>query len=115
MPRTKASTHSHKRRKRILKQAKGYRGARGRLLRAAMEAVERGWQYAYRDRRVKKRDIRQLWIIRINAAVRPHGLSYAQFMGRLKKAGILLDRKILADLAIHDPKGFQQLVEQAQS
>lgn len=114
MPRIKSSTHSHKRKKKILRHAKGYRGARGRLLRMATEAVERAWQYAYRDRKVRKRDFRCLWIVRINSAVRPYGLSYSQFMGRLKKSGITLDRKVLADLAVNDPEGFRQLVEQSQ-
>ncbi len=114
MPRVKNSLHSHKRRKRILKEAKGFRGARGRLLRVAQEAVERSLAYAYRDRKVKKREFRSLWINRINAAVRPHGLSYSQFIGQLKTAGVGLDRKSLADLAVHDPEGFRQVIEQVQ-
>ena len=115
MPRVRNSLHSHKRRKKVLKNAKGFRGARGRLLRLAMEAVERSWNYAYRDRKVKKRDFRSLWIVRINSAVRPYGLSYSQFMGGLKTAGIGLDRKSLADLAVSDPDGFKQIVEQVQA
>jgi len=114
MPRTKASLTAHKRKKRILKNAKGYRGARGSLLRIATEAVERGWQFAYRDRKNKKRTFRNLWIVRINSAVRPLGLSYSQFMGRLRKANISVDRKMLADMAINDPEGLRQLVDQTQ-
>ena len=114
MPRTKASSTAHKRKKRILKNAKGYRGARGSLLRIATEAVERGWQFAYRDRKNKKRTFRNLWIIRINSAVRPFGLSYSQFMGRLKKADVVLDRKVLADMAVNDPDGFRHIIEQTQ-
>lgn len=114
MPRSKASATAHKRKKRILKQAKGYRGARGRLLRMAQEAVERGWKFAYRDRKVKKRTFRNLWVVRINSAVRPFGLSYSQFMGRLKKSDVTLDRKVLADMAVNDPDGFRQIIEQTQ-
>lgn len=114
MPRSKASATAHKRKKRILKAAKGYRGARGRLLRIAHEAVERGWQFAYRDRKVKKRTFRNLWVVRINSAVRPYGLSYSQFMGRLKQAGVNLDRKVLANMAVNDPDAFRQIVEQTQ-
>lgn len=113
MPRVKNSLHSHKRRKKVLKQAKGFRGARGRLLRIAQEAVDRAFSYAYRDRKVRKRTFRNLWVVRINSAVRPYGISYSQFMGRLKTARIQLDRKILADMAVHDPEGFRQIVEQA--
>jgi len=114
MPRSKASVTAHNRKKRILKNAKGYRTARSRLIRLAQEAVERGWQFAYRDRKNKKRTFRNLWVIRINSAVRPYGLSYSQFMGSLKKAGVSLDRKVLADLAVHDPDGFRQIIEQTQ-
>lgn len=114
MPRVKNSVHSHKRRKKVLKHVKGYRGARGRLLRMAQEAVEKGLQYAYRDRKVRKRSFRNLWIVRINSAVRPYGLSYSEFMGRLKTAGIGLDRKALADMAVNDPEGFRHIVEQAE-
>lgn len=115
MPRVKKSLHSHKRRKRILKQAKGFRGARGRLLRIAGEAVERSLCYAYRDRRVRKRDFRSLWIARINSAVRPCGISYSQFIGKLKAAGIDLDRKSLADLAVNDPDSFRQIIKRVQA
>lgn len=114
MPRSKASATAHNRKKRVLKNAKGYRTVRGRLIRIAQEAVERGWQFAYRDRKTKKRSFRNLWVVRINSAVRPHGLSYSQFMGRLKKAGVALDRKVLADLAIHDPDGIRQIIEQTE-
>jgi large subunit ribosomal protein L20 len=115
VPRSTARTHSHKRKVRVLKQASGYRGARSRLLRTAREAVEKGWQYAYRDRKVRKREFRNLWTVRINSAVRPLGLSYSQFIGRMKSAGIAVDRKILADMAVNDPDGFRQLCEQVQS
>lgn len=114
MPRSKSSTHTHKHHKRVLKQAKGYRSSRRRLYRTATEIVEKALQFAYRDRRAKKRSFRNLWVVRINSAVRPYGLSYSQFMGRLKGAGIGLDRKTLADMAVNDPDGFRQLVEQAQ-
>lgn len=115
MPRVINSVASHQRRKKVLKQAKGYRGARGRLLKIAREAVERGWQYAYRDRKLRKRSFRNLWVVRINSAVRPYGFSYSQFMGRLKAAGIGLDRKVLADMAVNDPDGFRQVVTQVQN
>ncbi len=115
MPRVKNSLRSHKRRKRVLKEAKGFRGARGRLVRLAQEAVERSLATAYRDRRIKKRTFRNLWITRINGAVRPYGLSYSQFMGSIKSTGIGLDRKSLADLAVHDPEGFRQIVERSQA
>src|SRR3990170_6601308 len=107
MPRVKRAVHSHKKRRKILKAAKGFRGGRGRLLRTAKEAVMRALQYAYRDRRNKKREIRSLWIVRVNAAARENGLSYSQFVFGLSKAGIEVDRKILADLAVNDPAGFQ--------
>ena len=113
MARVTHAVSSRKRRKKILKQAKGYRGARGTALRAARNNLERALQYAYRDRRVRKRQFRSLWITRINAASRMHGLSYSRFMDGLKKAGIDLDRKVLADLAMNDPQGFAQIVELA--
>jgi large subunit ribosomal protein L20 len=113
MARATSAVSSRRRRKKILKQAKGYRGARSKLLRAARLNVERALQYAYRDRRVRKRHFRSLWITRINAAARIHGLSYSRFMDGLKKAGIDLDRKVLADLAVNDPNGFAQIVELA--
>ncbi|UCG12940.1 MAG: 50S ribosomal protein L20 [Deltaproteobacteria bacterium] len=113
MARVTNAASSRRRRKKILKQAKGYRGARGNLLRAARLNLERALKYAYRDRRVRKRQFRSLWITRINAAARMHGLSYSRFMSGLKEAGVELDRKVLADLAISDPKGFAQIVELA--
>ena len=113
MARVTHAVSSRRRRKKILKQAKGYRGARGKALRAARLNVERARQYAYRDRRVRKRQFRSLWITRINAASRKHGLSYSKFMDGLQKAGIDLDRKVLADLAMNDPHGFSQIVELA--
>jgi large subunit ribosomal protein L20 len=113
MARVTNAVASRRRRKKILKQAKGYRGARSKSLRAARLNVERALQYAYRDRRVRKRQFRSLWITRINAAARMHGLSYSRFMDGLKKAGIGLDRKVLADLAVNDPHGFAQIAELA--
>ncbi len=115
MPRATYSVPSHRRRKRILKQAKGYRGAKSKLLKTAMESVDRALQYAYRDRRQKKRAFRRLWIARINAAVRQNGMSYSAFMNGLKRNHILLDRKSLADLAVNDPDALKQLVELAQN
>jgi large subunit ribosomal protein L20 len=111
MPRVKTSVASRRRRKKILKLAKGYRGGRSKLYRTAKEAVARALQYAYRDRKVKKRDFRRLWIIRINAAARINGLSYSQFMEGLKKAEVNINRKILADLAVKDASAFAQLAE----
>jgi large subunit ribosomal protein L20 len=113
MARATNAVASRRRRKKILKQAKGYRGARSKSLRSARLNVERALQYAYRDRRVRKRQFRSLWITRINAAARMHGLSYSRFMDGLKKAGIGLDRKVLADLAVNDPQGFAQIAELA--
>jgi large subunit ribosomal protein L20 len=104
---------SRKSRKRYLDAAKGYRGGRSRLIRTVKEAVNRGLAYATRDRRAKKRDFRRLWIIRINAGSRLHGLSYSNFMNGLGKAGIAMNRKLLADLAVHDPEAFGQLAEVA--
>ena len=113
MARVTNAVASRRRRKKILKQAKGYRGARSKSLRAARLNVERALRYAYRDRRVRKRQFRSLWITRINAAARMHGLSYSRFMDGLNKAGIGLDRKVLADLAVNDPHGFAQIAELA--
>ncbi len=113
MPRTKTSVASRRRRKKILKLASGYRGTRHRLLKTAKEAVDRGQKYAYTGRRHKKREFRKLWIIRINAAARQNGLSYNKFMHGLKLAEIEMDRKVLADLAVTDPKAFQVLAEKA--
>lgn len=115
MARVKRGVTARARHKKILKAAKGYRGARSRVFRVAKQAVTKAAQYAYRDRRAKKRDFRALWIIRINAAARIHGMSYSRFMNGLKQAEIEVDRKVLADLAIHDEKAFAQLVEQAKA
>lgn len=115
MPRVKRGTRAVQRRKKVLKLAKGYFGARSKLYRSATEAVNRALRYAYRDRRTKKRDFRRLWIVRINAGARICGLSYSQLMDGLKKAGIGLDRKVLAELAVSDPAAFQELAEQARS
>lgn len=113
MPRVTRGVRGSRKRKRILKMAEGYQGARGRLLRSARLAVERALQYAYRDRRVRKREFRRLWITRINAAARNHGLTYSRFMEGLRKANVTLDRKVLADIAIHDADGFADLVQLA--
>jgi large subunit ribosomal protein L20 len=115
MSRVKRSVAAHKRRKRVLKRAKGYYGARSKLHGVAMEAVEKADLYAYRDRRQRKREFRSLWIARINAAAREHELSYSRLINGLKKAGVELDRKILAELAISDPKAFGQLASVAKN
>lgn len=115
MPRIKRSVASRARRKRILKAARGYYGARSRTFKVAKQAVIRAGQYAYRDRRQRKRQFRQLWIIRINAAAREHGLSYSRFIAGLKNAGIEVDRKVLADIAIHEKQVFASLVERSQA
>ncbi len=109
MPRAKGGPKTRQRRKKVMKAAKGYWGGRHRLFRSATEAVDRALCYAYRDRRQKKRSFRGLWIARINAAIRLHGLSYSKFISGLKKAGINLDRKVLADLAVNDPAGFARI------
>jgi len=113
--RVKKSVASRKRRKRLLKQAKGYWGRRKNNIRRAKETLLRALSYAYRDRRQKKRDFRRLWIVRINAAVRPYDLSYSKFIAALKKAEIDLDRKSLSELAIRDPESFKVVVETAKS
>ena len=113
MPRVKRGTKARARRKKILKAAKGYYGARRSLYKTAKETVHRAWVYAYRDRRTKKRQFRRLWITRINAAARQNGLSYSRLIGGLKKAGVELDRKVLADLAVFDPQGFGRVAEVA--
>lgn len=115
MPRVKRGFKARRRRNKVLKLAKGYWGRRSSIFRTAKEAVERALRYAYRDRKVRKRDFRSLWIMRINAASRENGLSYSQLMGGLKKAGIELDRKILSDLAISDPACFAKIAQLAQS
>lgn len=111
MPRVTNSPASRRRRKKVLKQAKGYRGARSKLLRTASNAVDRALQYAYRDRRQKKRNFRALWIARINAAARQHGLTYSRFMAGLKRDGIDINRKVLANLAVTDANAFAALAE----
>ena len=98
-----------------MKAAKGYWGARSKLWRIAKNAVERGWVYSYRDRKNRKRDFRRLWIARINAATREHGLSYSKFINGLKQAGIEVNRKVLADLAVREPAAFEALVTQAKA
>lgn len=115
MPRAKGGSKSRQRRKKIMKMAKGYVGGRGRLYRSARETVERALAFAYRDRRVKKRDFRGLWITRIGAAAKLNGLSYSQLMDGLKKAGVQLDRKVLAEVAMEDASGFSQLATTAKS
>lgn len=111
MPRAKGGSKTRQRRKKVMKAAKGYWGGRHRLYRSATEAVDRALCYAYRDRRQKKRSFRSLWIARINAAIRLHGLSYSTFISGLKKAGINLDRKVLADIAVNDPAGFARIAQ----
>jgi large subunit ribosomal protein L20 len=109
MPRAKRGNKRLERRKKILKLAKGYRGTKSKLYRSAKESVERGLNFAYTGRKLKKRDFRSLWIVRIGAAARLNGLNYSQFMHGLKVAGIELDRKVLADLAVHQPESFAAL------
>ena len=115
MPRARSNVPRLKRKKQIMKAARGAFGGRSKLWKAAKENVERGWKYAYRDRKAKKREFRRLWITRINAAAHQNDMSYNVFMSGLKKAGIELDRKILADLAVHDPAAFTALAEKARS
>ena len=115
MARIKRGVTTHAKKKRILDAAKGYYGRRKNTIRIARQAVEKAGQYAYRDRKVKKRNFRALWIQRINAAVRAEGLTYGRFMHGLKLAGVELDRKILADLAIHEGDAFKAIVKQAES
>jgi large subunit ribosomal protein L20 len=115
MAHVKRGVTSHARHKKILKLAKGYRGRAKNCYRVAIEKVEKGLRYAYRDRRTKKRNFRSLWIQRINAGVREHGLVYSQFMNGLNKAGITLDRKVLSDLAINEPAAFKALCEKSKS
>ena len=115
MPRAKGGAKTRQRRKKILKKAKGYVGGRSRLYRTAKETVLRAGAFAYRDRKAKKRTARRLWIARINAACRAAGLTYSVFIAALKKAGIGLDRKILAELAVRDPGGFAKLAETAKA
>ena len=115
MPRVKRGVTARARHKKVLKQAKGFRGRRGNVYRIAKEAVMKAGQYAYRDRRAKKREFRALWIARINAAVRELGLTYSVFMAGLKRANIEIDRKVLSDMAIHDPAAFSSIVEKVKA
>ncbi|MBE0557927.1 MAG: 50S ribosomal protein L20 [Proteobacteria bacterium] len=115
MPRVKRGFKARRRRNKVLKLAKGYRGARSKLFRSATEAVDRALNYAFRDRRVKKRDFRALWIARINAAARDNGLSYSRLIHGLKLAEVALDRKIMAELAVADPAGFAAIAETAKA
>ncbi len=115
MPRAKGGFKTRRRRKKILERAKGFYGAKSRLYRIATEAVDKAMQYSYRDRRAKKREFRSLWIIRINAALRALGMTYSQFMSKIKKANIALNRKTLADMAYNDPAAFNKLVEKVKS
>lgn len=113
MPRVRKAVKSRERRKKILNQAKGFRGGRSKLLRSASETVDRALKFAYRDRKVRKREFRSLWIMRINAATREHGLSYSRFMSGLRTANVELDRRSLANLAMTDPAAFTKLIEVA--
>lgn len=115
MPRVKRGVMTHKRHKKVLSRAKGYWGARSRLFKTAKEAVMHSMQYAYRDRRTRKRDFRRLWITRISAACRLNGMTYNRFMEGLNKAGIEVDRKVLADVAVRDAESFTKLVDDAKS
>jgi len=114
MPRVKNSFKTRQRRKKILKLAKGYFGSKSKLFRVANQQVMKSLTYAYRDRRARKRDFRRLWIARINAAARDNGISYSRFLFGLKRAGVLVNRKMLADLAVNDPTAFRKLVDVAQ-
>jgi len=115
MPRVKRGVTAHARHKKVLALAKGFRGRRGNVYRVAKQAVMKAGQYAYRDRRTKKRVFRQLWIARINAAARANGLTYSQFINGLNKAQIALDRKVLADIAVHDEAAFASIVQQVKA
>ena len=115
MPRLKRGVTAHARHKKVLAKAKGYRGARSKVFRVAKQAVTKAGQYAYRDRRQRKRQFRALWIARINAGARENGMSYSVFMDGLKKASIDIDRKVLSDIAVHDKPAFAQLVEKARA
>ena len=115
MPRVKRAVHGHKKRRKVLEQASGYWGQKHTSYRRAKEQIEHSLVYAYRDRKARKRTMRRLWIMRINAAARAEGLSYNQFVAGCRKAGIELDRKVLADLAVSDPDAFKLVVDQAKS
>ena len=115
MARVKRGVTARARHKKVMKLAKGYSGARSRVFRVAKQAVTKAGQYAYRDRRQRKRQFRRLWIARINAASRMNGMSYSRFINGLKKSNVMIDRKVLADIAVHDKDGFTQIVEAAKS
>ncbi len=115
MPRATSAVARHRKKKKYLRAARGYYGGRSKLWRIAKNAVERGWQYSYRDRKNRKREFRRLWITRINAAARQHDLSYSRFMNGLKLAGVEVNRKVLADLAVREPEAFGALVAQAKA
>jgi large subunit ribosomal protein L20 len=115
MSRVKRGVTKHARHKKVLEQTKGFRGRHSKAYKPARNRLEKAMRYAYRDRRLKKRDFRALWIQRINAGVRAFGLTYSRFINGLKKAGVELDRKVLADLAVHEPQAFESLVKQAQA
>jgi large subunit ribosomal protein L20 len=115
MPRSRPNVARLKRKNKVMEAAKGAYGGRSKLWKAAKETVERGWRYAYRDRKNKKRDFRRLWIVRINAAARQHDMSYNVFIAGLKKAGIEIDRKVLADIAVRDPQAFAAIAEQVRT
>ena len=115
MPRARSNVTRLKRKKQVMEAAKGAYGGRSKLWKAAKETVERGWRYAYRDRKNKKREFRRLWIVRINAAANQHGMSYSVFIDGLKKAGIEIDRKVLADLAVREPQAFAAIADQVRA
>jgi large subunit ribosomal protein L20 len=115
MPRARSNVPRLKRKKQVMKAARGAYGGRSKLWKAAKETVERGWRYAYRDRKNRKRDFRRLWITRINAAARLNDMSYSALMNGLRRAGVEIDRKMLADLAVRDPQAFSALADQARS
>jgi large subunit ribosomal protein L20 len=115
MPRATSAVARHRKKKKYFRAARGYFGGRSKLWRIAKNAVERGWQYSYRDRKNRKREFRRLWITRINAAARQHDMSYSRFMNGLKLAGVEVNRKVLADLAVREPEAFGELVAQARS
>jgi large subunit ribosomal protein L20 len=115
MPRATSAVARHRKKKKYFRAARGYFGGRSKLWRIAKNAVERGWQYSYRDRKNRKREFRRLWIARINAAARQHDMSYSRFMNGLKLAGVEVNRKVLADLAVREPEAFGELVAQARS
>ena len=115
MPRAKRGVKARRRRNRVLKVASGFRSGRRKIWRRAVEAVHHAWMHAYRGRKQKKRDMRRLWIVRINAATRPYGLSYSRFLHGLQRSGIELDRRALAELAISDPAAFEQVVVSAKA